>query len=314
MQVTIVLPCFNAERHLDRCLASLFAQTHDQLDLIAIDDGSSDGTFEMLQAARARSPFPMTVLGQANAGACAARNKGLQAASGEYIQFMDADDALLPEKIAHHLRCAESNDWPGIVVGSATLHAPDGTKSVDQQRSEARDPWLDLAAHRMGGTPNNLWQRDAVVRAGGWDESLKSSQEYDLMFRMVQLGARIAYDPEPLTEVHLQASGSVSTTNLAAKWKRYIDLRRRIIAHVEQNGIEHNSGTMRQALFDAIRILYPHDPDGAESLYAQCFPNGYKPARSAATGAAYVALHKLLGFRLANRIARALRPAASAAS
>jgi glycosyltransferase involved in cell wall biosynthesis len=303
MQVSIVLPCYNAERYLGRCIASLFGQTHRPLELIAVDDGSTDGTAALLEEAARSAPFPMRVLKQANAGACAARNRGLEEAAGAYIQFMDADDEIAPDKIQRHLELALANAECDLVIGSARIMKPSGgLERLDILRPGSTDPWIDLAEHRMGGTPNNLWKRDAVIRAGAWDVAMRSSQEYDLMLRMLASGARVCHDPEPRTTVHLQAGGSVSTTDPAAKWRRYIELRLRIIAHLRANSPDVDLTPFRQVLFDSIRTLYPFSPKEAIALYRAHFPRAYTPAASSATGKGYLMLHALLGFSMANRV------------
>lgn len=313
MRVTIVVPCYNAAPHLERCFASLFAQTHRELDLIAVDDGSTDGTLALLNTLAARAPFPMEVIAQANAGACAARNTGWRKATGTYIQFMDADDALLPEKIAHQVALAERSGLPDLIVGSVHTYRADGSlRETDIQRPEARDPWLDLMKHRMGGTPGNLWKRSAVEAVEGWDAAMKSSQEYDLMFRMLCNGARPVFDPEVLTHVHLRASGSVSTSNLDQAWVRFIELRARIIAHLAHAQPGLDLRPHRQVLFDSIRTLYPFAPERSVELYTQLLPKDFAPATSPATGRVYLALHKLLGFAMANRVRQWFSPGASA--
>jgi len=303
MQVSIVLPCYNAERYLGRCIASLFGQTHRPLELIAVDDGSTDGTAALLEEAARYAPFPMRVLKQANAGACAARNRGLEEAAGAYVQFMDADDEIAPDKIQRHLELALANAECDLVIGSARIMKPSGgLERLDILRPGSTDPWIDLAEHRMGGTPNNLWKRDAVIRAGAWDVAMRSSQEYDLMLRMLASGARVCHDPEPRTTVHLQAGGSVSTTDPAAKWRRYIELRLRIIAHLRANSPDVDLTPFRQVLFDSIRTLYPFSPEEAVALYRAHLPRAFSPTASSATGKGYLLLHAFLGFSMANRV------------
>jgi len=308
VKVSIVLPCYNAEAHLHRSLDSLFAQTHPDLELIAVDDGSTDATADLLRSAAQRSPFPFTTISQANAGACAARNAGLKLSSGDYIQFMDADDRLLPEKVAHHAAAALRLGLPDVLVGSARMHAPDGTlKQTDIQQPMDREPWIDLARHRLGGTPNNLWKRDSVLKVGGWNEGLRSSQEYDLLFRLLKEGARLGYDAEPLTEIHERPGGSISQTALDRNWERFVDLRARILQHLRTTRIELDIRPFEQVLFDSIRTLYLHSPTRAVELYRQHFPAGFTPGLSPATGRFYQLAHRVLGFKHANRLRGLLR-------
>lgn len=303
MNVSIVLPCHNAEGHLERCLESLFTQTHRALELIAVDDGSTDATEAILTAAVARCPYPMRVIRQVNAGACAARNTGLYAATGDYVQFMDADDELLPEKIAHQVAIGKAQMRPDIIAGRVrTSTDEDGNESVERPFGpDDADEWLALMRHRLGRTSSLLLLRDAVAGAGGWDSAAKSSQEYDLLFRMLQRGARAVHDNEPLTCIH-RRSGSISTADPGATWKRFVDLRMRILHHVERNHPGKDVRPFHQALFDSLRTWHAFHPAEAERVYRQALPPGFKPGRSAATGRFYLLLHRAFGFAWANRI------------
>jgi glycosyltransferase involved in cell wall biosynthesis len=307
MQVSIVIPCHNAERFIGRCLDSCFAQTHRPIELIAVDDGSADGTAALLEQAAARAPFAMRVVKQENAGACAARNAGLALATGAYIQFMDADDALHPTKIAAQVRIATDQGLPGIVAGSVRTIPPNGDEAQARiERVGHGDAWLDLMSHGLGQTSSNLWKRDDVEACHGWDPAMGSSQEYDLMFRMMQHGARVAYAPEPLTVIYRQPGDSISTKRLDMTYTRFIALRARILAHLRSTQPDLDKHPFEQVLFDAIRTLYPYAPARAVELYHAHFPNGFRPTRSSATGRGYLFLHLILGFDLANRARRAL--------
>ncbi len=306
MKVTVVIPCFNAERFLERCLTSIFRQTHRDIEVIAVDDGSTDGTLALLRAASERSPFPFTLITQPNAGACAARNAGLDRSSGAYIQFMDADDALEPTKIEAHVALAQQEGLPEIIVGSVRTFRADGSlKEVDVQRPGARDPWLDLMRHKLGGTPGNLWLRSSLLTVHGWDATMRSSQEYDLMFRLLQHGARLAFHPEVLTVVYEQR-GSVSSAQLDGTWTRFVELRARIIAHLGTTDPRKDLRPHHQVLFDSLRTLYAHAPAAAVELHHRHMPSDFVPGISPATGRGYLLLHRIFGFERANRLRQLL--------
>ena len=135
---------------------------------------------------------------------------------------------------------------------------------------------------------------------------MRRSQEYDLMCRLMQRGARIAVDPEVLTHIHLQATGSVSTQKLDATWTRYIALRERIVEHVQRTMPDRDLHPFHQVIFDGIRTLYAYAPQDAEAHYKRIFPRGFTPSRSPATGAGYRVLHRILGFAWANPVRRSL--------
>ncbi len=303
MKVSVVIPCYNVETYIERCMRSIVGQRHQDLEIICVDDGSSDGTAEKIRSVIATSERSIQLIQQPNQGAPVARNAGAALATGTYIQFMDADDLLLPEKIQHQTELAHRTGLPGLIVGSFQLIDPDGRLVRTEVQDPAdREPWLDLMQHRLSGTPQNLWKRETVAAVGGWDTALKSSQEYDLMFRMLAAGANLEYDREVLTEIHQRAHGSISQVNVDRNWIRFIELRVRIIKHLKSRQIEHDMQPYYQVLFDGIRTLYPYDRTAALELYRKHLPKEFQPAVSSATGRGYLLLHKLFRFDLANRI------------
>jgi glycosyltransferase involved in cell wall biosynthesis len=303
MRVSVIIPCYNVSGFVARAVKSVRCQTHPDLELIAVDDGSTDGTMDELLRLSREAGTPLTIIRQKNLGACAARNSGLVSATGDFIQFLDADDVLLPDKITHQVDLARREGGADLIIGShATFDAQGSSLGRTTQHPHHRDVWLDLMSHRMGGTCQNLWSKQAVIGVGGWAEGLRSSQEYDLMFRLLKNDARVVYDPEVLTEIHQRTSGSISQTGIEHNWERFVDLRIRIIEHLRSTRPDPELEPYLQVLFDSIRTYYLHAPDRAVAIYETHMPTGFIPVRSTATGAGYLLLHRLLGFRRANRL------------
>ena len=94
-KISIIIPVYNKEAYLERCLDSVLAQTHKSLEVLLIDDGSTDGSPAICEKYAKKDPR-IRVLTQENAGASAARNAGIEAAGGDYIGFVDADDWIEP--------------------------------------------------------------------------------------------------------------------------------------------------------------------------------------------------------------------------
>lgn len=307
MRISVIIPCYNVERYVERAVSSAIAQTYPDLEVICVDDGSTDGTLALLRRMEEEQPRRVSVIAQTNRGACAARNSGLQKAAGAYLQFLDADDVLLPEKLAHQLEVARRNDLPEVIIGSSRTLSIEGkvVRTVIQPPGE-HDPWLDLMAHRLNITSANLWLRSAVENAGGWNESLASSQEYDLMFRILKNGGRFVHDDQVLTEIHQRSGGSISQTNIDRNWVRSIALRAQVIEHLRTDAVPRDLQPFYQVLFDDIRTLYLHDPNKALELHKQLIPVDFRPGLSSATGKGYLLLHNLFGFAGANKIRRML--------
>jgi glycosyltransferase involved in cell wall biosynthesis len=94
--VSVLIPCFNAAQYVGAAIESVLAQTYSPIEVIVVDDGSTDGSAKVLDAFRRRG---VTVITQANGGQCAAANLALAASKGELIKFFDADDLLAPDMI-----------------------------------------------------------------------------------------------------------------------------------------------------------------------------------------------------------------------
>src|SRR5690606_34102704 len=105
--VSIVIPVYNAEKYLEQTLASIYAQTYPHTEIIAVDDGSSDRSVEILRQHAPR----VRLVTQANAGAAAARNRGVREARGKWIAFLDADDLWTPDKLEKQLQLCGQYAW-----------------------------------------------------------------------------------------------------------------------------------------------------------------------------------------------------------
>lgn len=104
--VSVIIPCYNAEKNLMQCIESICSQTLEQMEIICVDDGSTDSTLEILHSYQEKDPR-IRVIQQKNAGAGAARNVGLDCASGEYLSFLDADDFFEPDMLEKAVAAAE---------------------------------------------------------------------------------------------------------------------------------------------------------------------------------------------------------------
>ncbi len=104
-RISVIIPCYNNKPYIRECLNSVLSQTFSDYEVIVVDDGSTDGTGEIIQNYLPRVRY----LRQSNQGPAAARNAGIEAASGEYIAFQDADDLWYPEKLEMQLKFMEAN-------------------------------------------------------------------------------------------------------------------------------------------------------------------------------------------------------------
>jgi hypothetical protein len=277
--ISVVVPCFNSRGFVTEAVESVFCQTYPSLELICIDDGSTDGTADLLEELRLRSPIPMQVIRTVNGGASAARNVGLERARGEYIQFLDSDDLLRPGKIAHQVELIQAQpDPPALVAADYIERALDGSEAV--RSVDRRGVFFALLDSRCGITTANLWKTADLTGLGGFDVGMQTSEEYELMFRMVKDGAHVVVDNEPHA-VRRRRLGSLSRA-AEGHHLRYVRLRREMLDYLEAQGIatrELRETACTNVLRVARRVART-DPKAAVELLDVMLPPGPVPPGS----------------------------------
>lgn len=192
--ISVIIPCYNCEATINRAVDSVFSQSHQNWELILVDNNSSDNTLDLLQNIRDNNrKKSIKVLQQVKKGANAARNLGLSNAVGRYVQFLDADDELYSDKLLHNYeQLSESkNDF---IAGRAMIEEIKSGKKIQKERKlYEEDAWIALGTSRLGITSANFWSMKCLTFINGFDEELTSSQEYDLMFRLLKNGFKCSF-------------------------------------------------------------------------------------------------------------------------
>src|SRR5690554_1816061 len=304
MLISIIIPAYNVEDYIEECIHSAFAQTHKPIEVICIDNNSTDNTWQKLKQLQETYPS-LLIEKELKPGAPAARNKGLALSNGEWLQFLDADDTLLPEKIEHQIKHITS----GISFIAAASFAQAGDIRHEIKVNINNSIWENLAKVNLGITSSNLFSRKYITEVNGWDECLRSSQEYELMFRMLKANPNIKYDTEPLTIIkHVPSSITRNSANLIRNLRTRIELLERIRTHVRSIQMDKNSlKEIDQALFDVIRELTNYIPEDGCKAYKRYFNHKYKPIKSQATTHKYLILHQIFGYKNAHQIIKLLK-------
>jgi glycosyltransferase involved in cell wall biosynthesis len=142
MLVSILIPCFNAERWVAQAIESALAQTWPEKEVIVVDDGSADGSREIIQRFGDRIRWESGP----NRGGNPTRNRLLALARGEWLQYLDADDYLLPDKVAAQMNYLTTQPPTDVLYGLVTKEdwTDSGVHQVLQQIPEPHDPWILL--------------------------------------------------------------------------------------------------------------------------------------------------------------------------
>jgi glycosyltransferase involved in cell wall biosynthesis len=308
MRVAVIIPCFNVAPYVERAIRSVWGQTHSDIDLIIVDDGSTDDTCAVVERLMhtADQPVPIRLIKGGHRGASAARNVGVAATDAQWIQFLDADDELLPGKIKEQLGSTAAHGGAAVIVGGYRNRWEDG--AMDEVLP-GDGPWMALIHGKAGTTSANLWERSALLQAGGWDERLASSQDHELLFRILQQKAVCVIDRKVRAIILKRARSSISKVDPVGNWERYITLRAAIRDHLRTTrpvGYEEAIKEADRHIFGAIRIIARSDRDKALELRGRSLPQGYAPTPGAGISRIYAAVHGLFGFQVAEAIAGAL--------
>ena len=297
MLVSVIIPCFNVESYIEACVNSVLNQTYPTIEIICVDNGSSDSTHQKLLALQSLFPNKISVLSEAKKGAPSARNKGLTNAKGEWIQFLDADDLILPEKIEHQMQIVINNPSIGFIASSFYNESIKGDRRLVNPNNN--DPYKALFITKLGITSANLFKSEAIKQVGGWNAELKSSQEADLMFQMLKRGLTVKLDESPLTVIRERAHGQISQRNPKEKWIQYISLRIQIIDFLKETKaryFEEEKDFFYQNLFIHIRTLAKYEIDEATRLFYKYFDEDYTNGKKLPKSR-YKLLFNVLGFK-----------------
>jgi glycosyltransferase involved in cell wall biosynthesis len=273
--ISVIMPCFNASQYVTEAVESVLSQSYSHVELIVVDDGSTDGSNAVLTSLAATAhPGRMRLLHTTRMGPYPARNAGLKQAQGEYVAFLDADDWWLPntlqklygaltERGADLSYCGWQNVGEGI---QSAPYVPPAYEEDDPVAHFVRTcPWPIHAA---------LVRRDVVKRLGGFSERRFASMDYDFWLRALALTRNIVRVPEVLAFYRWHDSGQVS----AVKWRQVLDALDAQQAFIRNNPdlVAHLSAaelkdlTEGQVLRQAYRAFWKRDLISAQKLFRHC--------------------------------------------
>jgi len=212
--VSIIMPTYNRAGLLGETLESVQTQTHRPIELIVIDDGSTDETADLLRRWERGLPddgLVLRYLRQDNRGAPAARNRGLRESRGQYIQFLDSDDLLHPEKLSRQVAAfAEDEPLDFVYSDFATFSGrPDWDGAPFPGRAVTR-LLPEVVRQSVWVGHSGLYRRRICGQVGPWNEQRQKLQDYEYHVRVALLDPRIAYRPGVLSLYRVHDQGAIS--------------------------------------------------------------------------------------------------------
>lgn len=199
--VSVVIPVYNRARSIIAAVASAQAQTMRDLEIIVVDDGSTDGTQDAVAAIE--DPRIRLIAHETNRGAAAARNTAIRASRGDFIAFLDSDDTWVAEKLAVQLALMEkAGPRHDVCCSGVSLHLLDHgvTRLVRPQSPASWNHEIALGCELSPGS-TQLTRRAAFERVGLMDEALPRFEDWDWLFRYTR-EREIVLAPEPLADIY----------------------------------------------------------------------------------------------------------------
>ncbi|MBM9594010.1 glycosyltransferase [Roseitranquillus sediminis] len=305
--VSILIPAYNAEEWITEAIESALRQGPD-VEVVVVDDGSTDGTVERIAAFEGRIRWETGP----NRGAPAARNRLLELAEAPWVQYLDADDYLMPGKVAAQLEALRRMEDVDVLYGPETVEWREAGSDVVRRTisdiPEPRDPWVLLALWKLPQTGAPLWRRQALLDVGGWREDQPCCQEHELYLRLLLAGKRFAYHPAGGAVYRRFSDGTLSTRNPSLVRRERLKIEKRIEEHLASTGAltPERQWAIDQARFDMARSAWPQDRAEARALRAVISTRDFCP-RGPAAPPAYWHVASVLGFEAAEWLAAVMR-------
>ena len=301
--VSVLIPAYNAAPWIEETLASVYAQTYTAIEVIVVDDGSTDETAAIV----AREPRT-TLVRQVNRGPSAAMNRAFAESRGEFIEFLDADDLLGPDKIARQVAVLDGlgGDYVAAAEWARFYSTPEEAVFEPQMLWADLDPvtWLvtEWNAHLMMHGAAWLVPRSIVERAGGWDERLTLINDLEFFSRVLLAGRGVKFCHGARTYYRSGNPSSVSGMKSRRAWESaLLSLQLGTGALLARERSPRTQGACATVFQRYAFEVYAQQPDLAAVAEREAKTLGGS-SESPSGGPLFKGLSSLVGWRFAARI------------
>lgn len=212
-RVDVIIPAYNGARYLSLAIESVIAQTFEDWMIVLVDDGSTDNIDDVARPFVDRLGSRLKYIKQTNSGVSAARNRGIRDSSAEFLALIDSDDIWLPTRLADSVRAFEGRPEVGLSYSFVSLIDENGqifkTFDVPQKHAEGRIARYIYTREVQLPSPAITVRRSCVEEVGGFDESLRVTEDRDLWLR-IAFRYEVAFVPKVLA-YYRSSSGSATT-------------------------------------------------------------------------------------------------------
>lgn len=310
--VSIIIPVYNTEDYIEETIISAINQTWPNKEIILVDDGSTD---KSLAIAKKYENNWIRLFTQDNKGASAARNKGLDEARGDYVQFLDADDLLEENKIANQVKLLQLH--PGKIAVCSTVHFPDGKNPLDFRPSDYEEAFLIdsepqwFLANLWGGYSDNasmiqpnawLVPKTIVSRAGRWNEHLSLDDDGEFFCRVILASDGVVVARETFNYYRKRPDRSLSTKkDLESLESAYTSILLKH-EHLKAMNNELSNKVIARSLITLLAQTYPRHRALSARIVATIKMLGGTDYRPALGGKLIESISRVTGWKAARKI------------
>lgn len=237
---------------MGQAIESALAQTWSNKEVIVVDDGSTDGSRAVIESFGNKIQHEFGP----NRGGNPCRNRLLELASGEWVQFLDADDYLLPEKIFDQMDYSSSADvvYGPVLIKNQNSKSETHEVAGSSSESDLFEQWIRWQVCQTGGV---LWKREALLRIGGWNAKYRCCQDNEVCLRAIQHGLKFSYCPKSGAVYRIWSEETVCRKNPREVIVAKTGLIEEMLQWLKDSGLLHARHTVAagQASFEMARIL-----------------------------------------------------------
>jgi glycosyltransferase involved in cell wall biosynthesis len=302
--VSILIPCYNARQWIGDAIRSALGQTWPNKEVLVVDDGSTDDSLSVIRSFGSAIRFETGP----NRGGNVVRNRLLETAAGEWLQYLDADDYLHSDKVARQMEFLSANPDTDIVYGPVTHEnclEPQSRFDV-HAIPEPHDPWVLLALWYLPQTGAPLWRKQALKDVGCWKPDQPCCQEHELYLRLLMANKRFAYCEHNGAVYRQWGDHTVCKRDKPEVHRRRLEIEQRAEDWLCETGglTPLRLRAINQARFETARTVWQYDREYAAAIMRSVRKSEprFIPSGSAAP-AGYRAAYRVLGFHLAERVA-----------
>lgn len=307
-KVSILIPCYNADRWIAQAIKSALSQTYHSKEVIVIDDGSTDASLEIIKRFDGQIQWKT----QTNQGGNITRNRLLELSQGKWLQYLDSDDYLKPQKIEHQVQYLSRVPQADIIYSPSVLEHWENDTFLQELLPipEPHDAWILLSRWDLPQTGSPLWRKQAIIDVGGWKADQPCCQEHELYLRLLMAGKQFKYFDKAESVYRQWSESTVCKRDQSETRRQRLLIEDRIEQFLREQGelTSQRQYAINQARFECSRMIWLSNQQWSKQVMAQVNKTDrrFMPSGKAAPSF-YRLIFRYFGFAIAEKIASAKR-------